>query len=126
MSAAYNNTVCVLKSGLPPDVRIESEGINRFRVFTPFMFDDGDHYAIILKLVENKWLLTDEGHTLMHFADLINDEIYGLIIKRIPALTGAGELVLEVKGLLQDAVESFRINIRQIEILAGWNRNRDS
>ncbi|MCL4517516.1 MAG: hypothetical protein M1379_18370 [Firmicutes bacterium] len=27
-------------------VRLESEGIERFRVFTPFRFDDGDHLFV--------------------------------------------------------------------------------
>ena len=45
---------------------ISSEGIERYRVFTPFMFEDGDHLAIVLKSENGKWLLSDEGHTYMH------------------------------------------------------------
>ena len=30
-------------------VRLASEGMERFRVFTPFLFEDGDHLAIVLK-----------------------------------------------------------------------------
>jgi hypothetical protein len=45
---------------------ISKEGIERFRVFTPFMFEDGDHLAIILKREQERWLLSDEGHTYMH------------------------------------------------------------
>ncbi len=49
------------------ELRIESEGKNRFRVFSPFRFDDGDHFSIVLKKSESgSWVLTDEGHTLMH------------------------------------------------------------
>jgi len=29
-------------------LRLSSEGVNRYRVFTPFMFEDGDHLSIIL------------------------------------------------------------------------------
>src|SRR5579864_6291559 len=47
-------------------VQLHSEGLDRFRVFTPFMFEDGDHLAIVLKKVNDAWLLTDEGHTYMH------------------------------------------------------------
>lgn len=47
-------------------LRISSEGINRFRVFTPFMFEDGDHLSILLKSENGRWLLSDEGHTFMH------------------------------------------------------------
>lgn len=45
---------------------LQSEGVNRYRVFTPFLFEDGDHLAIILKKENNCWILSDEGHTYMH------------------------------------------------------------
>jgi len=47
-------------------LKISSEGINRFRVFTPFMFEDGDHLSIVLKKENGTWILSDEGHTYMH------------------------------------------------------------
>ena len=46
-------------------VRLESEGIQRYRVFTPFRFDDGDYLVIVLKKEDSQWLLTDEAHTFM-------------------------------------------------------------
>lgn len=46
--------------------RLQSEGVNRYKVFTPFRFDDGDHLAIALKREDGNWVLTDEGHTFMH------------------------------------------------------------
>lgn len=47
-------------------LRLVSEGIDRYRVFTPFMFEDGDHLAIVLKKEHDHWMLSDEGHTYMH------------------------------------------------------------
>ena len=47
-------------------LRLASEGLSRYRVFTPFMFEDGDHLAVVLKQESNRWLLSDEGHTYMH------------------------------------------------------------
>jgi hypothetical protein len=47
-------------------VRLASEGVNRYRVFTPFLFEDGDHLAVVLKRENNRWILSDEGHTYMH------------------------------------------------------------
>lgn len=47
-------------------LRLESEGIDRYRVFTPFIFEDGDHLSIVLKRTSGQWVLTDEGHTYMH------------------------------------------------------------
>ena len=47
-------------------VRVLPDGIDRFRVFTPFRFDDGDHITIVLKKESRGWVLSDEGHTYMH------------------------------------------------------------
>ncbi len=47
-------------------VRLAGEGVNRYRVFTPFLFEDGDHLAIVLKHEGGRWVLSDEGHTYMH------------------------------------------------------------
>jgi hypothetical protein len=48
------------------EIRLMQEGIDRYRVFTPFQFDDRDSFAIILKNAGNNWILSDEGHTFMH------------------------------------------------------------
>jgi len=48
------------------EIRLEPEGVERFRVFTPFHFDDGDHLAMVLKQDGDRWILSDEGHTFMH------------------------------------------------------------
>ncbi len=47
-------------------IRLSGEGLDRFRVFTPFLFEDGDHLAIVLKRENSTWVLSDEGHTYMH------------------------------------------------------------
>jgi hypothetical protein len=49
-------------------IRLKSEGADRYRVFTPFVFEDGDHLAIVLKREKDAWSLSDEGHTYMHLA----------------------------------------------------------
>ena len=47
------------------EVRLAAEGIERFRVFTPFLFEDGDHLAVVLKREGPAWVLSDEAHTFM-------------------------------------------------------------
>lgn len=54
------------KEKVSAKVHLASEGVDRYRVFTPFMFDDGDHLAIVLKRDNGAWMLSDEGHTYMH------------------------------------------------------------
>lgn len=46
-------------------INLIEEGYSRYRVFTPFLFPDGDHLSIILKMIGKEWILSDEGHTLM-------------------------------------------------------------
>ncbi len=46
-------------------VRLIEEGYSRYRVFTPFLFPDGDHLSIVLKPIGNEQVLSDEGNTLM-------------------------------------------------------------
>jgi hypothetical protein len=50
------------------EIRLKSEGVDRYRVFTSFLFEDGDHLAIILKRENDSWFLSDEGHTYMHLS----------------------------------------------------------
>lgn len=48
------------------EIHLVAEGLDRFRVMSPFLFEDGDHLAIVLKRDADHWLLSDEGHTFMH------------------------------------------------------------
>jgi len=56
------------KKKVSETVRLMEEGVNRFRVFTPFTFDDGDGFSIVLQKNGKGWLLSDEGHTFMHMS----------------------------------------------------------
>jgi hypothetical protein len=62
------------KSRVCEQIDIEQEGEDRFFVTTPFRFGDGDHYVIVLKKEEERWILTDEAHTLMHLSYWMDDK----------------------------------------------------
>jgi hypothetical protein len=47
-------------------VTLKGTGLGRFVVEQPFCFPDGDHFVVVLQKLPNGWVLTDEGHTLMH------------------------------------------------------------
>jgi len=55
-----------LKAKVSDRIHLMSEGMDRYQVLTPFVFDDGDHLVIVLKRQNSHWVLTDEGHTYMH------------------------------------------------------------
>jgi len=62
------------KSRISEQLELEEQGTERFRVLTPFRFDDGDHYEIVLKREGDRWILTDEANTLMHLSYWIDDK----------------------------------------------------
>ena len=98
-------------------IRLAAEGVDRFRVMTPFRFDDGDHLAIVLKKEGPRWMLTDEAHTYMHLtynADErdLHTEARQRVISNALSLFQVedrdGELVLDVPGSCYgDALYSF-------------------
>ena len=88
-------------------IRLAAEGPDRFRVFTPFVLDDGDHLAIVLRRDDDGWMLSDEGHTYMRLARDIDgpDPHDGTRRKTVSAAAAAfgiedreGELVLGVRN----------------------------
>jgi hypothetical protein len=105
------------KRKVSEQLRLSSEGVDRFRVFSPFMFEDGDHLPIILKRIGSHWLLTDEGHTFMHLTydldekDLQRGTRQTIITKALSAFSVMdhdGELTLEISdGQYGDALYSF-------------------
>ena len=98
-------------------VRLVLEGNERYRVFTPFLFDDGDHLSIVLKKEGARWVLSDEAHTYMHltydidYQDLTRgprSEIISNALSRFQIEDRNGELVLEVLDeQYGDALYSF-------------------
>jgi hypothetical protein len=98
-------------------LRLEAEGVDRFRVFTPFMFEDGDHLSIILKRENGTWLLSDEGHAYMHLTYDIEErdlqegtrqKIISNALSVFSVQDRQGELVVPINNdLYGDALYSF-------------------
>ena len=83
-------------------VRLESEGLGRYRVFTPFRFEDGDHLAIVLKRNQPGWMLSDEGHTYMRLTyDIDEDDLS----------SGTRQQVIS------DALSAFSVEDREGELI---------
>ena len=64
LSEVQNN----LRNTVSAEVSLLSEGVDRYRVFTPFEFEDGDHFSIVLKKDNGSFIFTDEAHTIMHMS----------------------------------------------------------
>lgn len=66
-----------LRQKIAAGIRLVSEGIDRYRVLTPFQFDDGDHLAIVLRKDDDSWMFSDEAHTYMRLSyDIDIDDLH--------------------------------------------------
>lgn len=90
------------------NLRLISEGVDRYRVFTPFLFEDGDHLAIVLKREQGRWILSDEGHTYMHLT-------YDLDEKDLQRGTR--------QKIITSALSAFSVNDRNGELTLGIQDN---
>ena len=68
-----NDIAANFKSTVGAEIELLPEGTRRYVVSTPFMFDDGDEYTILLKRDGRGWYLTDEAHTFMHLSYEMNE-----------------------------------------------------
>ena len=123
------------RENVSAQIRLHPEGLNRFRVFTPFLFEDGDHLVIVLKKERDKWMLSDEAHTFMHLTYSI-DEKYLLsgtpqkIIATALSMFGVedrnGELVRHVPDeRYGDALYSFIQALLKIACVEPWFADAD-
>jgi hypothetical protein len=85
-------------------IRLSAEGVDRYRVFTPFSFQDGDHLSVVLKKERDGWVLSDEGHTFMHLTyELAEKDLHG----------GNRQVIIE------NALATHSVNDRGGELIVG-------
>lgn len=115
-------------------LEIQAEGVDRFRVFTPFMFEDGDHLSIVLKRANGNWLLSDEGHTYMHLTYDLDEKdlhrgtrqkIIGNALSVFTIHDKEGELVIPVENeQYGNALYSFVQGLLRITDVTYLSRER--
>ena len=116
------------------EIRLSTDSKDRFRVFTPFRFDDGDHLAIVLKKEGDRWLISDEGHTYMHLTYDIDDQLLHsgtrkqIISKALSMFNiedRGGELIREVSdGDYGEALYDFAQALLRIADVSYLSRER--
>jgi hypothetical protein len=124
----------VFREKVSGKLRLVREGMDRYRIFTPFLFEDGDHLCIVLKRDGGRWALSDEGHTYMHLTyDLDERDLHKGTRQRI--ITSAlsvfavedreGELILRVpEEQYGDALYSFVQALLKISDVTYLTRER--
>lgn len=120
------------KRNVCEQIRLLARGIDRFVVFQPFTFNDGDHFVVILRREGPGWVLTDEGHTLMHVQyeemDLTRGTRYNVLQETLSAFSVEnhdGELRLHVpQERFGDALYSFLQALNKISDLNFLSRER--
>jgi hypothetical protein len=115
-------------------VRLAQEGVERYRVFTPFLFEDGDHLAIVLQRENSKWILSDEGHTYMHLTYDIDEKdlqkgtrqkIITTALSLFKVEDRDGELMLTIRDdRYGDALYSFAQALMKITDISFLSRER--
>ncbi len=115
-------------------IRLAAEGTERFRVFTPFLFEDGDHLSIVLKNEGARWVLSDEAHTYMRLTyDIDEKDLHSGTRQKIISNTLStfriedrdGELVLDVSDeRYGDALYSFVQALLKISDVSYLSRER--
>jgi len=60
-----NDIIEAIRGSMCAGLEIEERGIDRYVIHTDFTYPDGDELRIILKKQDSRWMLTDEGHTMM-------------------------------------------------------------
>lgn len=127
-----NEIIRSFREKVSAEIDLEGEGLDRFIVYTPFMFDDGDHYVVVLRREQDHWVLTDEGHTFMHLSYADVDLDSGARAKVVDQALAAyrvsrrvGELRLQVPAdQFGDALFSFVQALSRIVATALWTRER--
>jgi hypothetical protein len=115
-------------------IRLESDGPDQIRVYTPFGFDDGDSFSIVLRQEPAGWVLGDEGSTFMHLTydidekDLREGTRAKIIANTLAAFEiedRAGELVLPVADMgFGDAVLEYVQALSRLSDLTYLTRER--
>ena len=115
-------------------IRLSAEGVDRFRVFTPFLFDDGDHLAIVLRKEGPRWVLSDEAHTYMHLTYDVDEgdlhkgtrqKVISNALSMFRIEDRDGELVLDVPNARYgDALYSFVQGLLRISDVSYLSRER--
>jgi len=115
-------------------VRLAGEGVDRYRVFTPFLFEDGDHLAIILRREKSTWVLSDEGHTYMHLTYDLDEKdlqrgtrqkVITNVLSMFRVEDREGELLLRViDSQFGDALYSFIQALMKVTDVSFLSRER--
>ncbi|HVW87298.1 MAG TPA: DUF1828 domain-containing protein [Bryobacteraceae bacterium] len=112
-------------------VELAPDGPDKFVVHTPFKFDDGDHFVVILKKTASGWVLTDEGHTLMHLTYSgfrMNEPRAAMVARTLRAAEVenlGGELRLPVfNDDFGDALFDFLQALTRVTEITKWTREQ--
>lgn len=124
----------IFRAKVVEHLRLESEGVNRFRVFNPFVFDDGDHLSIVLKREGDGWVISDEGNTYMRltyrmeeksFLSGTRQKIIGDAIEMFGLEDRDGEIIIKISEKdLGDALYSFVQGVLRISDTTLLSRER--
>lgn len=107
-----NTMTPILTGRICEGIEIEPQGIDRWVVYNPFTFDDGDHFVVVLRREGGQWVLSDEGHTFMHIS-------YGGVDLSKGSRAKLVEQALEIHGLENNGGE-LKMRLRDTDPSDGF------
>lgn len=117
-------------------IELVADGAERYRVLNPFLFDDGDHFSIVLRREGERWVLSDEGNTWMRLTydlsekDLRRGSRRKVVVDALSLFEiedRDGEFVISVPGeRYGDALLSFVQGLSRVAGVALLSRERVS
>jgi hypothetical protein len=128
-------TLELIQRSICHEYKVVSPEENRFYIITPFTFDDGDGYSIIVKRKDGDWVLTDEGHTFMELSyridlDLILDgprkRILDRVLKIYKLSLDRGELSIQINPeIFGTRLAQFIQGVSRISVLSLWTPEQE-
>jgi len=105
MAANSDSIELEFRRNVSEELEIVADGPERFVIVTPVAFGDGDLLPIVLKKDNDRWSLTDEGHTFLQLTYELEDadfqqptrrEIINKTVSGFGLQNRNGELVLPI------------------------------
>lgn len=115
-------------------IEIVADGHDRFLIFLPVTFDDGDTLPVVLKRVNNGWVLSDEGQSLLHLSYAVSEEelrrgarneILERTLSAFQMKNDRGELIMPLtEGAYGEALYDFMHALFRIDDIRFLSRER--
>lgn len=123
--------IAKIKKEICSSIEIEEKGNDRYLIHTGFTYHDGDELRVVLEMINGKYRISDEGHTMMWFSysdytfTELRTELLNRILKSNSVCIDEGEIYIEcVEEEIGKSLDSFVQALMQITDLSFLSSER--